>query len=917
MTLKKHGITGGIALALIFFLLTACKNVVVEDGVTPQNAEGLIPLRIGAENTAGRSVLPSIPALEDIPYFSLYGTTSLDGQRKESWIKDFDEGLDDVTVMIRSGTWKFTLYAYLEEAPYDPVLQGSRQVTITGNYSDTVLFSLSPVSGEEYTGSVRIEIVLPPDSGVVSVETAIDGEVLEPALDIEDREDEEDNPIGPVIVYEADKMAAGEYLFTFSLYTDTNHRPIAVITEIAAVRGNVLSAKTIPLTPEDLNAPAGVPLDFYAEITDASGITGAIGFTWTAVSRNETGFVITDNAAGEPNTYTIPGEAASYTLASVPIDGSRSYAIKAVNDFGESPWSAPVDVKPGIPSNVTAAPASDGSVTVSWDAAPGATGYYVYRSGSAEGDYSQTGTSTTTAYTDTGLSSGTTYYYKAAAYNAAGTGGRSASASAATVPASPTGLAVSSVTSSSATLTWTAVSGATGYYMYRSGSAEGSYEEVGSSTSDSYTDTGLASDTTYYYKAAAYNAAGTGGRSAYISATTVLPAPTGLTASPATSSSITLSWTAVSGAAGYYVYRSGSAEGDYSQAGTSTTTSYADTGLSSGTTYYYKAAAYNAAGTGDRSAYTSAATPVYVYFYVSLADYQGSHAEYQIVTTAYNNTITVPASPPPPGGNYFFDRWVYKDAAETIQEFTMATLITSNMYVWAEWIQRIAPVMGTELTDRQWAAGNIGSSIATVYHYFWATAGSSYTVRLNDYYQGDGTKTADVKVSAYWYDTNTSIFSNLDQGYTNGQAFTASRTGYVMLRVDPYSSYSSGGTYAIAYADLANPVPIIGAAMTAGQWAAGSVSSSSSTQYHYFYATAGTSYTVRWNDHYQGDGTKTGDVYVFAYWYDTNTSIFSDVDSGYTSGQTFTASRTGYVMLCVYYNGYYTGTPGTYAITYQ
>jgi hypothetical protein len=296
--------------------------------------------------------------------------------------------------------------------------------------------------------------------------------------------------------------------------------------------------------------------------------------------------------------------------------------------------------------------------------------------------------------------------------------------------------------------------------------------------------------------------------------------------------------------------------------------------------------------------------PLNVYFYASLEDYQGGEAEYDMITAVYNTTISLPASPT--RTDYIFIRWVYKDAGETIQPFTATTPITSDMYIWAEWTRKNAPVMGAELEEREWATGN---SSTTQYHYFYATEGSSYTVRWNDRTQGDGTKTGSVYVSAYWYDTNTSIFSNVTYGYANGRIFTASKTGYVMLKAEVYSSY---GTYAIVYADLAKP-PIIGGAITAGQWAGGSISSSNTSQCYYFYATAGSSYTVRWNDRTQGDGTKTGSVYVSAYWYDTNTSIFSNVTYGYTNGRTFTALKDGYVMLKVeVYSSY-----GTHAITYQ
>ena len=80
---------------------------------------------------------------------------------------------------------------------------------------------------------------------------------------------------------------------------------------------------------------------------------------------------------------------------------------------------------------------------------------------------------------------------------------------------------------------------------------------------------------------------------------TALPySPTGLVATPG-SSRVTLSWTASSGATSYKVLRSTSDTSGYTTIASPTTTSYTDTGLISGTTYYY---AIKAANTGGQSA---------------------------------------------------------------------------------------------------------------------------------------------------------------------------------------------------------------------------------------------------------------------------------------------------------------------------
>lgn len=90
--------------------------------------------------------------------------------------------------------------------------------------------------------------------------------------------------------------------------------------------------------------------------------------------------------------------------------------------------------------------------------------------------------------------------------------------------------------------------------------------------------------------------------------------PSGLSAAAASSSQINLSWTAIGGATGYDIYRSSSSGGTFARLGgeptvsLGSTTSYSDTGLSAGTSYYYKITALNASGESAASSQVSAAT---------------------------------------------------------------------------------------------------------------------------------------------------------------------------------------------------------------------------------------------------------------------------------------------------------------------
>ncbi|MFF8906843.1 chitinase [Streptomyces olivaceoviridis] len=83
-----------------------------------------------------------------------------------------------------------------------------------------------------------------------------------------------------------------------------------------------------------------------------------------------------------------------------------------------------------------------------------------------------------------------------------------------TVPAAPAGLSVTGTTSSAVSLSWSAVSGATGYNVYRNGT------KVTAVTGTSATVTGLTASTSYSFQVTATNAAGESAKSATVTGTT-------------------------------------------------------------------------------------------------------------------------------------------------------------------------------------------------------------------------------------------------------------------------------------------------------------------------------------------------------------------------------------------------------------
>jgi cellulose 1,4-beta-cellobiosidase len=162
-------------------------------------------------------------------------------------------------------------------------------------------------------------------------------------------------------------------------------------------------------------------------------------------------------------------------------------------------------------------------------------------------------------------------------------------------------------------LAWPASVGASSYTVKRASVSDGPYVTVGCPTGTSFTDTNLQNGRTYYYVVAAQyiggpDAGGASADSIEASATPqpVLPlSPTGVTGTPG-NAQVALSWSTSLGATSYNVKRATASGGPYTVVASPTSTSYTDTGLTNGTTYYYVVSAVNSAGESGNSSEVNA-----------------------------------------------------------------------------------------------------------------------------------------------------------------------------------------------------------------------------------------------------------------------------------------------------------------------
>ncbi|CAG1008547.1 hypothetical protein ANRL4_03903, partial [Anaerolineae bacterium] len=275
---------------------------------------------------------------------------------------------------------------------------------------------------------------------------------------------------------------------------------------------------------------------------------------------------------------------------------------------------------PAAPSGLSATAASSTQINLAWtDNSNNEDGFKIERSPNGTSNWTQIATvgANVTTYPNSGLSCGTTYYYRVRAYNnAVGNSSYSNTANATTICA-PSNLSATPASSTQINLAWTDNSNnETGFRIERSLDGTSNWTQIATVAANvtTYPNIGLSCNTTYYYRVRAYNASGNSDYSNTANATTLLCAPSNLNATAASSTQINLSWTDNSNnETGFKIERSSEGLGgadEWVQVATvgANMTVYFDAGLICNTKYYYRVRAYNAAGNSSHSNIANATT---------------------------------------------------------------------------------------------------------------------------------------------------------------------------------------------------------------------------------------------------------------------------------------------------------------------
>lgn len=180
-------------------------------------------------------------------------------------------------------------------------------------------------------------------------------------------------------------------------------------------------------------------------------------------------------------------------------------------------------------------------------------------------------------------------------------------------PAAPTGLGASAASTTQINLAWTDNSSNESNFLIERGTDGVNFAQIASVAANvaTYQNTGLTAATTYHYRVRATNASGNSAYTNTASATTNTPqppaAPTGLGASPASTTQINLTWTDNATNESNFLVERGTDGVNFTQIASlgANVVGYSSTGLTEATTYFFRVRASNASG---NSAYTNTAS---------------------------------------------------------------------------------------------------------------------------------------------------------------------------------------------------------------------------------------------------------------------------------------------------------------------
>lgn len=370
-----------------------------------------------------------------------------------------------------------------------------------------------------------------------------------------------------------------------------------------------------------LNKQGSAPVIAYTQANSS----GNLKIKWNEVPGAVAYEVYRDtkNAYDYQKIATVTG-AASYTDKNVKQGKKYYYLVRAVygnGSAGEYSTYATGCV-PAQPKLDGIAAAGGRKLTLTWEKAKGAEGYFVYRSTEADSEYEKIAevSGGKQTYTDTVKSNNKTYYYQVQAYNTNGKKkgvGKFSEVKSAKTLAKPKITAVESEDEKMLTVSWKKTGGADGYIIKRSTKENGTYKKIATVSKEKdtvYQDKTIKKGTVYYYRVQAYRkndgVKGYSELSDAVSGKTVKQVQI-VSITSKNQKALVLEWKKMKGASGYRIRRATEKNGVYKTIKTiksANTTTFEDKEVKPGKVYYYTVEMRVKTDSGVRYAGKSAAS---------------------------------------------------------------------------------------------------------------------------------------------------------------------------------------------------------------------------------------------------------------------------------------------------------------------
>jgi fibronectin type 3 domain-containing protein len=738
----KNTIRCCLNLLLGILILAGCSNPVLERIETPaSNGTGAVSVRIGTVENAARTLGPAAPS------WNLTYTLVFSGPEAHNAV-DISSGNTNALVELAVGTWTITATAY---AGRTEVAHGSATVAVIAEANNSANIILVP-SGEG-TGTFHYSINVPSGATgslviVTTDGTPVDGGNIE---------------LGSSNINNL-SLPSGQYLMSISLTLDGE---VAGRTEAVYIYSGMTTDAVYSFTKRDFSmvvplsesvwtndeiitsgevkwysfvATEGSTYQVQWNTSEYGDGTKTLYYAYVLASRADGGYIfqVSNGWTSPPTVYGVTG---TVYLQVEAYGNTGTYAIRYYDSTSMPPQESMTI------SSVTATPIP--ACVISWNYVESVTGYHLYRSTSLDGDYAQIAEMEggyNYSYTDTSVSAGSTYYYKVAAYNANGEGELSSARSGTPLD--------SSVITTLSDNVWTdgdiTTSGDVKWYSFTA-SAGTSYQVQWNA--QYYGD---GTKTLPYAYVSAFRADG-----GYIFQQT----SNGWT-SPRTVSGVTGT---------VYLRVQGSGTGTYAIRYYDPTSMPPQASMSISVTVIL----FPAPSCVVSWNYVEGVTGYHLY---RSTNPDSDYVEITDITGYYNNSYT--DTDVSAGSTYYYKVAAYNANGEGELSSAKSGTPPDSSAI-------------TTLSDNVWIDGEITTSGDVKWYSFTASEGSAYQVQWNDSYQGDRTKTLDIKVSAFEAD-GSPIFQTVDSGWTSPRTVSGV-TGTVYLKVEAYSSGNTG-TYAIKYA---------------------------------------------------------------------------------------------------------------------